>query len=222
VTTEIITLPAEVVTQTNEVEARAAGIIIICEEQYLEAADFLGEVDKTAKRIDALRVSLTKPLDESKKRIMDLFRGPLDRLAQAKQATKDSMLVFRREQQEAARIAAAAAETERLRLIAEAEAKKQAEIEEAMDAGEIFRAESLAQIVPLPPPPVVVAAPVAACGIAVRKLWRFRVVAPDLVPRAYLQIDERLLADLATSMKGEASVPGVEFYYEESIARTGR
>jgi hypothetical protein len=219
---ELITLPAEVTQQTAEVEQRAAGIIIICEEQYLEAADFLKEVDATSKRIDGLRVSLTKPLDESKKRIMDLFRGPLDRLAKAKEATKESMLAFRREQAEVARIAAEVAERERLRIIAEQEAAKQAAIDAAMDKGEIFEAEAIAQVIPLPLPPVVVAEPVKAAGIAVRKLWRFRVVAPDLVPRAYLKIDEGLLADLATSMKHEASVPGVEFYFEESIARTGR
>ena len=217
-----ITLPVEVVQQTAEVEARAAGMIIICEDQYLEAAVFLSEVDKTAKRIDALRVSLTKPLDESKKRIMDLFRDPLDRLAQAKQSTKGAMLDFRAEQFRAARIAEAVAEAERLRVVAEQEAAKQAAVEAAMDAGEIFEAEAIARVVPPAPPAVVVAEPIKVQGIAVRKIWRFRVVDTDMVPRAYLVVNERALADLATAMKGEASVPGVEFFFEESIGRTGR
>jgi hypothetical protein len=222
VTTELITLPDDVVTETNDVEARAAGIIIICEDQYLDAAEFLKGVDATSKRIDSLRVSLTKPLDESKKRIMNLFRGPLDRLAQAKQATKDSMLAFRREQAEAARIAHEAAERERLRLIAEAEAAKQAEIDALMESGEILEAEAVAEVVVVVPPPPPPPEPVKAQGIAVRKLWRFRVVDESLVPRAYLLVNERMLADLATSLKHEASVPGVEFYFEESIGRTGR
>jgi hypothetical protein len=274
----IETLPAEVVQETTAVEQRAAGIVILCEEQYVEAAAFLGEVDKTAKRIEALRVSLTRPLDDSKKRIMDLFRGPLDRLVQAKSATKESMLAFRREQEEAARLVREAQERERARLVREAEAvrveaarvARQAEeaareqarkdreaeaarlaaIEAEMDRGNIleaedaaaenvrlvaeataraeaeeqarWEAEAIADVVaivpPLPPPPE----PVRAQGVAVRKIWRFRVVAPDLVPRAFLQVDEKLLAEMATNLKGEASVPGVEFYFEETIARTGR
>lgn len=221
-TTDVMTLPAEVVEQTNQVEARAAGLIIICEDQYLEAAEFLKDVDATSKRIDALRVSLTKPLDESKKRIMDLFRGPLDRLAQAKQATKDSMLAFRHEQQEAARLAQEAAERERLRLIAEAEARKQAEIDALMEAGEIFDAEAVADVCVVVPPPPPPPEPVKAQGIAVRKLWRFEVIDAALIPREYLLVNERMLADLATSLKQEASVPGVRFFYEESIGRTGR
>lgn len=100
-------------------------------EMYGVAADQLKDIKALAARLDADRKKITKPLDEAKAAVMDLFRGPVQFCADAEAVIKQSMLTYDNEQR---RIAAAAErkareeqEAERRR-IAEA-ARKQAEAE---------------------------------------------------------------------------------------------
>jgi colicin import membrane protein len=58
----------------------------------------------------------------------------------------------------------------------------------------------------------------AAAGTSYRKVWKFRVTDPALVPREYLCIDEKKLGLVARTEKDQASVPGVEFYADAIIA----
>ena len=48
------------------------------------------------------------------------------------------------------------------------------------------------------------------------KRWVFRVTNPNLVPRAYLVVDEKLIREKVAS--GARSIPGVEIYQEDSIS----
>lgn len=74
-------------------------------------------------------------------------------------------------------------------------------------------------VVPVPTP--VIAEPVKAKGIAVRKHYGMRVVDAALVPRQFLEVNEAALRALAASSQGTAEVPGVEFYVEDVIAARG-
>lgn len=78
------------------------------------------------KEIEELRLSLTRPLDEAKKGIMDLFRTPTDRLAEAEGLLRKGIVAYQVKEREEAdrkrREAEARARAERERLERERQA----------------------------------------------------------------------------------------------------
>ncbi len=161
------------------------------DDMYAAAGDELRNIVTMAREIEAQRKAITAPMDEAKRRVMDFFRVPLDRLGQAESTLKASMAGYQRLQlqraaaeqrraqeaaaeqrraQEAAaaeqRAAEAAAQAERDRLQAEAEAQMQRAIDtgdaQAMaQAEQTMAAAAAVQAAPVEPPPEV-QAPVAA------------------------------------------------------------
>lgn len=88
------------------------------------AADELKAIKQKATALEDRRKTLTKPLDAVKQGIMDLFRGPLDLLAQAEAVLKSKMLTYQqaenRKAEEQRLAAERAAQVERDRLAEEA------------------------------------------------------------------------------------------------------
>jgi hypothetical protein len=105
------------------------------------------------------------------------------------------------------RAALAAQQQQQARLLAEAALLEQqhqpelaaAVVEEAISA----------------PAPVVVLPSFVPKDLPKRTLYKWRVVNEALVPREFLTLNEKRLTGYATSMKGAARVPGVQFYTEE-------
>lgn len=104
-----------------------------------------------------------------------------------------------------------------------AEAKREAEelrLQHAIaleKAGEQRAAEQVLSA-PLAVAPVVLPAPPKMAGESARTNWRYEIVDESLVPREYLMVDEKKLGAYARAMKTVASVPGVRFYAEQSVA----
>jgi hypothetical protein len=55
-------------------------------------------------------------------------------------------------------------------------------------------------------------------GESTRLVWKARVVNEALIPRKYLIVNDKLLQTIAREAKEQASIPGVEFYSEASLA----
>lgn len=180
----------------------ATAYVIDSPEMYQAAGEELREIATKARQIEDTRLSLTRPIDDAKRRIMDLFRGPLDRLNEAQTVLRRSMLAWKqsederiaRERQEAER----AAEAERVRLAQErakaeaAEREARAKADAALAAGDedaalmaIAAAEDAAaeaeaaavaaETAEIAPPTAVIAAPTKASGISSRANWKFEV-----------------------------------------------
>lgn len=180
----------------------ALAVKIDSPEMYGIAGEELRGIVTRRKDIEALRLSLTRPLDESKKRIMAMFKLPQDRLGQAESLLRDEMTAYQRAEREKAeserREAEARARAEReaaeraQREAAEAERKAAAEAEAARKAGdaeaakaaeeaataERERAEAAREQVELadiaPPTAITAKAPKAA-GVSTRKTWKAEV-----------------------------------------------
>lgn len=193
---------------------RAGVVEITTAAENARAGEMLAEVKGRAKDMDDLRKSMTRPLDESKKRIMDLFRPIEQQLADAEQHLKGAMIGF--QQQEERRLAAerAAADAERERLAAEASrAAEEGRFTDAIVASE----DSLA--VPEPPK-----APPRAAGTSFGETYKAEVidlaalvlaVAMGEAPISLIKADETTLGALARATKQEGVViPGVRFYRE--------
>lgn len=180
----------------------ALAVKVDCPEMFEIAADELRGVVTRRKQIEELRLSLTRPLDESKKRIMDLFRVPTDRLVEAEKLLRDEMTAYQvaeRQQAEAARreaearAAAERAEQERIQREADAARRKaEADAEAARRAGDAEAARKAAEsaqaaaaaeasarerveLADIAPPTVIATMQPKAAGVATRKTWKHEV-----------------------------------------------
>lgn len=120
------TQSGELLQEATRALSEASAYVIDSPDMYELAAGELMQVKKRAKAINELRLSLTRPIDEAKKRIMDLFTPAIERYTQAERTIKDAMLVYDNEQ-------------ERIRKQKEAEARKARE-EQERQAREAARA----------------------------------------------------------------------------------
>lgn len=119
-----------------------------------------------------------------------------------------------REKAEAARRAAEeAGAAKRAKLLAEADAADRKAAAAAVKSENA--ATTAAEIVA---PIVQVQAPAKLSGESVREIWRWKVKDLVAVPREYLILNETMLNKFAVATKGAISVPGIEFFKENSLA----
>ena len=178
---------------------------------------YTGEIQK---ELDEKRKEMTKPLDESKKSIMDFFRKPVELLESAEKRIKMAMLTYQAEQeriareaQEKLRLAALKQEEEERRKL-EAKAAKQ-EAKGNTEFAEELREKAADVSVDV----AIVTANIQKIeGISTRDVWKFRVIDETIVPRDYLIVNDKALGALATATKGSFKIAGVEFYSEKVLA----
>lgn len=113
----------ELMLAADKAYAVATELVIDSPEMADAAAEELRAVARRKDALDKQRKELTGPIDEVKKKIMDLFRRPIDRLAEAEGVLKRALLRWNDEQEQLRR-----AEEERRRQEAEAERRRLEEI----------------------------------------------------------------------------------------------
>lgn len=136
------TLPTASEADANRVLARASGLTIDSDEDYVIAADFANDCKSAGEAEDATRVKLKKKFLDGCRDIDEYFRGPIALYDKAFKAVKAHMNAYDARKAEAARVEqqrkdaerrAAEAEQQRLeqetanRIAAEQEARRQAQ-----------------------------------------------------------------------------------------------
>ncbi|MFA5298154.1 MAG: hypothetical protein WC389_08110 [Lutibacter sp.] len=224
----IVPVEAKKVIEQTEIMVKSYdNYIVISQDNYNDAGEALKTIKTKYKEVDELRKSLTKPLDDSKKRIMELFGKPLDFLTKAESSVKTAMLKWQQEQErlrraEEARLAEiqrkATEELERKAREAEAKAAslKTAKAREAAEANAAALREQAAAVASVVP--VVESKVEAVSGISTRKVWKFRIVDVNKIPREYMIPDEKFIGKMAEATKGTKKIDGIEFYSEDIIA----
>lgn len=208
-----------VIAQTDDVNviaAKSEKIVIANQEQYEFASDTLKQIKARAKELDTQRKEITIPLDEAKKKVMDLFRNPLDLLAKAESYVKKLMLDYVSEQE---RIAA---EKQReLQRLADIERKKlDAKIERAKASGKDEKAEELE----IQKESIQVITPIVAPTIETPKgvsfSMKYRAVVEDFskLPDEYKLPNQTALDKIAQATKGTISIPGVKIESEKILS----
>lgn len=223
---EVITVgapPPELLTSAESMLAIAKSYRIDCVELREAAADDLKRVKALAKDLDAQRRSITKPLDEAKARVMELFRRPAEFLELAERTIKRACLAWDDEQdrkrREAEAQAARRADEERKRLQAEAAAQHK--------AGNVETAHAIIQAAQFVAPTPVVSEQPKIAGEAKRETWHAEV--EDIVALARAVADgraspENLLPNMpvlnqqARSLKASLAIPGVKAVCERILA----
>jgi len=181
----------------------ASCIVVDSPAMYQLAASELQTIVTQKKKIEEMRLGITRPMDAAKQKVMDLFRGPIERLERAEGKIKQAMLTFRRA--EDARIAAERAEAERkareereaaeaLRQKAEADAEAaRREAEDAIASGDteaaaaaqmrVSQANEVAvaaevelELAEVAPVTMVETSQATAVGIGTRENWKCELV----------------------------------------------
>ncbi len=183
-------------------------------EEYSNAFSLCREIKNKYNDLEAKRREITTPLDETKKRIMELFRKPLDILSNAERIIKGAAIKFQNDQEIIRQ-----AEERRLRAIQEKEAERlRKRVVKAEEKGQTEKAEQLKEQANF----VETTAPVVQTkvdeieGVFTKILWRHKIIDATKIPREYLIPDDKKLSDLATTTKGTLKIEGVEFYSEQS------
>lgn len=230
--TELIPLQVTVQHPTAAALARGADSALALVESFevVDDATFelggeeLQAIKRKAAALEEQRKAITKPMDDAKKAVMDLFRGPTDLLAKAEGVLKGKLLGYQAEQQRKAaeqrRILEQAAAAERAKLAAEAQ-----RLEAEGRAGEAVVQRAIAEMV-VAQPTTVAAAPKVA-GLATRTTIEFEVVDllqlvkhvaahPELI--GLLQADSVRVRSYVKGLGLDTNLPGVRVFEKASLA----
>lgn len=238
---ERITAPAEVVeteaqtltynrpkasalTQSaDRVLAVAKSIVVDSPEMAEIAASELVTIKTRAKDLDEERKSITKPMDDAKKAVMDIYKPAIERLGQAETALKDAISGYQKEQSRLADLAAA----EAARKAREESQKLAAKAEKLEAKGKIEDADALRNVTAMTAAaPVTVAQPAKLSGVSTRKVWKasvtdrtaaIKAMAESPAYQHLLNIDEAALNKLAAAMKNPSSLIAGVVFYEDSV-----
>lgn len=192
-------------------------------ETFEAAADELKSIKAKYKELDSDRKLITKPMDEAKKRIMDLFRKPLSYLGEAEKLLKRAMIDYQNKQE----IERQKEEARLQELARKKEERLRKRAEKAAEQGKEEKAEMLEEQADSVPVPVVTYQKPQTTGISTRKTYHAEVTNPTAllkgvldgsVPRAALKIDQQFLNKQATALKRELNYPGVVVKVKSDIA----
>lgn len=192
--------------------------VITTDAELKGAAEFLRAVKTRMKEVTEKRFSLTRPLDESKKNIIEMFEPHLSLLADAETKLKGAILAYERivaekraeEQRRADEIARKEEEERKERLLETAE-KALANGDVAIAAK--FAEEALSTRVVAPN-----IAAIARPGVSVRSKWSYRIIDEKKIPQEFWILDLKKIGGYVRTMKEKTLIPGIEVFEEEVVA----
>ena len=197
----------EIEQSTKALVARATRFQVTDPASLQKSSGILSDIATAKKRANDLRFSLTKPLDESKKRIMALFSPFIDQFEKATKIIKDKVRDYYFEQEEKAR----KAEKERLL----AEAKQEEEIKKAQEEDREPVVEEI-PVIPEVKVPEKTVKGVAGGSMTVKKIWKFTIVDEKLIPNEYRIVSEQLINEAIRN--GAREISGVKIYEDKVVS----
>lgn len=225
--------------------ADALAIEVTDDLTFAQAGEALRAIKSVAKKLEATRTAMKKPVLEAGKQIDGFFRVPSGRLMEAEHALKKRIAAYQAEQERKRREAEEAARRERERLERERQERERAERERAAAAEEAARLATEAAPMedapifeaPEPPAPEPIPEPVVIPevarlkGVSTRTIVKARAVSLAEVVRAaaaghqdalaILAIDQGALNALVRAKGSTLSVPGVEVFEETVVSARG-
>lgn len=219
-TKELVTIDEQTQRKAHEAEQLPAtyeNFEILGASEFEGAGETLKEIKDKSKALDDMRKSITRPLDDSKKRIMDFFRKPADALKKAEGFVKAAMLAYS-DEQENKRLY----EESRLRFEQAKEAARLERLaEKAKERGAAEKAREFEQRQAIVEQAVVYVEPIAApkvAGISGRETWMFDIVDASLIPREYLTPNMALIGQTVRAQKGKIPIPGIRIFPKKTLS----
>ena len=205
-------MPNELVLESETKDALeiAKGFVINSNDAYLVVDRHCAGLLQLKKKIEADFADPKKKSYETWKAIVAQEKGHLDGVDEARGICKNKMDRWNRDQEEIRR-----KEEERLRQEAQKKADDEAiaAAEAAEKRGEKEEAEAIIST-PVQVAPIVVPKSTPKTSTVVRKVWKFRVTNPNLIPRQFLVVDTVKVGGVVRSLGANHGIPGVEAYQE--------
>lgn len=171
-------------------------VLTISNQDELDNANSVLKVIKEKiKELDTGRKEITQPLELAKKRVIALYKTPLELLQKAESLIKRGMIAFTEK-----------AEAERRKQQEELRKRIEAKAERAEAKGKVEKAEEIRQQAELT---TVVSSVEKPANISFQEIWRAVVIDETKIPREYLCIDQKKLDAVARATKGSITIPGV-------------
>lgn len=210
--------------EINEVETRALSVpeqakaIVIRDDAGMESAnELLLAIKDIRKQINEVFDPPIKAAHDSHKAAIAAKQKVERPLADAEGIIKPKMAEYHAEQIRLRR-------EEEMRLQAEAQRfEEERRLQEAILAeacGDKAEAEALLDEPVLAPVVVLPQAP-KLNGTSFREVWKWKIVARDLIPKEYMMLDEVKISGVVRSMKGMTHIPGI-LAYPEKVVASGR
>jgi len=164
------------------------------ESQLNTATAYLTTVKGKIKEFETEQKKITKPLDEAKKSVMNLFRPALDALKLAEVTVKAQITTYILAQE---------------KIRQEKEKQLNDQLKANARPGDIV-------------PEINIPQAQAPQGITMKKHWTFRIKNENEIPRQYLIPNDKMIQDTAVNSQGTAQIPGIEFYQEDILAASSK
>lgn len=195
---------------------RAKRIIVYDNKTLSTANDFLLSIKQLRKEIADTFNPIIEKAHKAHKEAVNQKKRYEEPLKEAEKTIKLQIASYMDEQRRIQREA-----EEKARREEEERQKKETEILERAkkyeDAGMKEEAEQIKNDIPLPKPMEIPSTPELE-GISISRIWKWRVVDKNLIPREYLIVDSAKITSLVKATKGQIKIPGIEIYPEDSVA----
>lgn len=236
---ENITLPPDTAEKIEKdlavIIKESKSISITNEEENRNAAEFLVKIKSRKKRLEELRTSITKPINDALKATNNRFKMFTEPLDEAEHQVKWAIGAYADQKERIAQEIAAAEEKKRQaeaeRLAKEVEFQRQ-EAERAMAMAktqeeahraeemvkEVFakEAEAEAALAPIEAPAPQTFVRTESGMVHTKKVWTFDIINELEVPRQYLIVDVTAIRRAISG--GEREIKGVKIYQETQVA----
>jgi hypothetical protein len=196
----------EISTDVKKQMTIAQKIVVANQEDVVKATDFLGGVKARRKKIEELRTMFVKPLNDHVKTINAMFKEQDAPLEQIESKVKRSIADFKLEEDRKARI-----EEARLQKIRDEADKKREEKGQEKILTPVKTVERSEQTVSTD-----------AGRSTAKKVWKFRVVDLDKVPRKYLRCEVAHSEVIGAINAGAREIEGLEIYEDYQVGVTAR
>ena len=210
----------ELVAEGQLVVTRAHEIVVDSAQTWTNAGEFL-------RSIKTVRQRIKDTFDEPINRAHLAHKAMLAAKVEHDEPLKSAEAVVKRKMGDykAAEERLRQAEERRLREEAQREAEEQrlAEAARLEAEGRKAQADALLEVPVVAPPVVLPTQAPRSEGVSTRKVWKYRIVDPSVIPREWLIPDEKAIGAVVRT-RGEAAkgaIPGVEVYSEDSVAVKG-
>lgn len=199
------------VSKQAEISEMVKQLQVVNQETYSQAGNILMSIKKLSAYLSGLYAEPKKKAAEAHKSICAKEKELLSPLQSIEIQVKAKMSAYldAEERRRAAEEKARQAEAEKMMALS-VEAQKSGDSEMAQEAAATAAVQASTVTYQRP----------AAPGVSSRKIWKYRIVNMERIPIMYLIPNDAALSALARSLKDSCivQVPGVEFYYETSIA----
>jgi hypothetical protein len=189
--------------QIEELSREGKAIVIADNQSYEVAGLFLKRIKQAQKDLDDRRRSMTRPLDESKKQIMDLFRPVESKIIEIETSIKKSLVQY-----QAIVDARIKAELEEKRKKDEAEAAEKAKDAEFFGE-DIFIEETKVEDQMQNVAPVV-------SGISTKTVWDYEIIDMSKLPIEMMMPDPKKIR--AAVDFGMRDVPGLRIFSKQVVS----